>query len=300
MGRAYLPKGAAQIVIALRAEGLRVIGVGSWETRERDDETGKAFGPVVGVMIHHTAGTNSESTVAYRGNSSAPPPLCHALLAKTGTVYMISNGRANHAGLIARNAHAAVVSQDGSHPVPGADAVDGNDPYYGLEIENLGNGEDPYPPEQYDAAVRYAAAHCRLYGWNADSVMGHKEATRRKVDPSFSMWDFRRHLRACLALPAGKWEGSGAGTSEEGDMDAQDVWAYEAKKATGGRNMAGYVLDIERQVRSLSAAVGALSGAVAALAASGGLDAAEIQAAAQKGAEAALAVLADALDGDTV
>ena len=262
MGRGQAPKAARTIVAALRREGLAVIGVGAWEGRERDDETGKVFGPVHGVMVHHTAGEDSERTVAYTGNSTAPAPLCHALADKRGVIRMISNGRANHAGLIARNAHAAVLEENWTHPAPGPDAIDGNDAYYGLEIENLGDGGDPYPAAQYDAAVRYTAAMCRLYGWSADSALGHKEATRRKVDPSFSMRDFRRHVRACLALPAGKWQGIRAGTDQGGSMDAQEVWAYVGVNAEGDRNAMAYLIGAYNKIVDLREDVAALTGLV--------------------------------------
>ena len=54
-----------------------------------------------GVMIHHTvtSGTQNSVDICYNGHSSLPGPLCHGVIAKDGTVHMVGNGRANHAGL---------------------------------------------------------------------------------------------------------------------------------------------------------------------------------------------------------
>ncbi|MFI5802982.1 peptidoglycan-binding protein [Streptomyces sp. NPDC051561] len=152
-----------------------------------------------GVMIHHTAGSDSLN-FCFNGSTDLPGPLCHTHLNKAGTATMVGNGRANHAGTIAQNAFDAVLNESKTHPKPGAsEPVDGNRHFYGIEIENRGDGKDPYPSAQYQAAVRWAAAICRHHGWSADSVIGHGEGTRRKVDPSFPMGQFRKDVAARLA-----------------------------------------------------------------------------------------------------
>ncbi len=211
------PMTASQFLAALRAENVDAREYGDWRNHERDDETGKAFGPVNGVVIHHTVSNNSLA-FCYNGSASLPGPLCHTHLAKSGVASMLSAGRANHAGTFAQNAHDAVVNESSVHPYPdSAEPVDGNDHYYGIEIENWGNGTDVYPWVQYVAAVRWATAICRFHGWSHNSVIGHKEGTRRKVDPSgpveqpggneepFTMNQFRADVKAALALPAGVW-----------------------------------------------------------------------------------------------
>jgi hypothetical protein len=88
----------------------------------------------------------------------------------------------------------------------------------------------------------------------------------------------------------------------EDDMDPIDVWAYKGKTrrpADGGgretRDAYEYLRGTNAAVKSLTAQVGALTATVGTLAKGGGLDAAEIKAAAEAGAQAALAQLGDAL-----
>lgn len=211
------PMTSTQWRTRLEAEGVRATYSAQWATAGRDSATGKTFGPVHGVAIHHTAGSNSLAVVR-DGRSDLPGPLAHAHLAKTGTVTQLSVKRCNHFGTMAQNAYDAVLAETSPHPVPStSEPVDGNDVMYGLEIENLGNGKDPYPTVQYDQAVRWAAAICRHHGWSADSVIGHKEGTKRKIDPSFNMTLFRVAVAERLAHPA-SWTKGQTTTPEENDM----------------------------------------------------------------------------------
>lgn len=212
------PMTPAQWRAALKAEGVKYeersarVGSGltqSWTTHNRNHK-GK-FDNVNGVVIHHTAGRDSLGLV-WNGTAALPGPLAHAHLDKKGLITLTSSGRANHAGGFAQNAHDAVVAEAKIHPKPdAAEPVDGNRHYYGIEIENLGNGKDPYPSAQYDQAVRWAAAICRTHGWTAQSVIGHKEGTRRKIDPSFSMGAFRADVDERLAHAA-SWNGKASPT----------------------------------------------------------------------------------------
>lgn len=197
-----------QFVKALRAEGVKVVEMDGWRNHERDDETGKAFGPVHGVMIHHTVtkGTKNTVDICWKGYPGLPGPLCHGVIAKDGTVYLISGGRANHAGAGDPDVHNAVINEDyGDTPPPSdihdgeAGGVDGNDCFYGFECENLGDGKDPWPDEQLDAIERVSAAICRFYKWTAKSVIGHKEWSDWKSDPrGFSMVEMRNRIQTRL------------------------------------------------------------------------------------------------------
>ncbi|MEF3114478.1 peptidoglycan-binding protein [Streptomyces chrestomyceticus] len=193
-----------KLLAALRAEGVRVVEYGSWRTHDRAGHG--AWGPINGVMIHHTVSSGTESSVAlcYEGYADLPGPLCHGVIAKDGTVYLISAGRANHAGRGDSDVLAAVVAER-SLPAPSSMNADGNARFYGFECVNLGNGADPWPSEQLDAIERVGAAICRAYGWSAASVIGHKEWTDTKIDPrGFSMQTMRERIDRRLATKPGK------------------------------------------------------------------------------------------------
>lgn len=221
------PLTADQMLARLKSEGVTVHEHTGWRTHERDDETGKVFGPVYGVLIHHTAGHN-DLEICFNGRSDLPGPLCHSWLGKTAGLWMLSAGRSNHAGGVDGDVIAALRNEMSPLPVDDETDVDGNDCLYGLEIENLGNGTDPYPAVQYDEAVRWAAALCRAHGWSERSVAGHKEVQPGKVDPSFDMDIFRAAVAARLAHPA-DWN------PEEDDVELTDaqiekIAAASAKK----------------------------------------------------------------------
>lgn len=193
-----------QRLAAYRAEGITdIVVMPGAKTHNRDDETGSVFGPVHGVTIHHTAGVSSGmKNVIYNGVAGLPGPLSQDFVAKDGTLYVVGHGRCNHAGSVTEAVKKSIIAERAPNLNDrnvGSETVDGNDFLYGLEIENEGDGKDPYPSKQYDVAVRWAAAHLRHHGWGANSAWGHKEITRRKIDPSFSMDTFRDRVKARLA-----------------------------------------------------------------------------------------------------
>ncbi|MCT2591157.1 N-acetylmuramoyl-L-alanine amidase [Streptomyces sp. N2-109] len=213
------PLSADRLLAALRAEGVKVREHPGWRSHDRNHKG--AWGGVNGLVIHHTAGVDSLG-LCWGGTAALPGPLCHTHLSKAGTATMLSAGRANHAGSFARNAHDAVVRESSKHPRPdSSEPIDGNRHYYGIEIENRGDGEDPYPKGQYEQAVRWAAAICRAHGWTADSVIGHKEGTRRKIDPSFSMTEFRSDVNERLQHSP-SWGGDDEDQEDE-DMAITDA-----------------------------------------------------------------------------
>ncbi|MFD7970093.1 peptidoglycan-binding protein [Streptomyces clavifer] len=193
------PLSADKLLRALRDEGLRVVEHRSWRTHNRNHKG--AWGPVHGVMIHHTvtSGTQSSVDLCYDGHSSLPGPLCHGVIAKDGTVHMVGHGRANHAGLGDDDVLRAVINET-ALPADNEANTDGNRSFYGFECINLGNGKDPWPAAQLLAIERAAAAICRAHGWNQRSVIGHKEWQPGKIDPrGFTMGSMRTRVRTRLA-----------------------------------------------------------------------------------------------------
>lgn len=192
------PLSASAFKRALRAEGVTVKEHGTWPAHNRNAIG--AWGPAQGVMLHHTAGTDSV-TLCRTGRADLPGPLCIGVIAKDGTVHLVGYGRTNHAGGGSRAAYNAVRDGTALPSRPGADVIDGNAHFYGFEIENLGNGRDPYPAAQLAAVERVAAAVCRAHGWSSARVIGHKEWTRRKIDPTFSMAAMRTRIAKRLGKP---------------------------------------------------------------------------------------------------
>ncbi|MFF3643089.1 peptidoglycan-binding protein [Streptomyces sp. NPDC002564] len=198
------------LVRALRGEGVRTREHGDWRTHNRNHMG--PWGPVHGVMLHHTAGRDSLA-LCRRGMPDLPGPLCIGLITKDGTLHLVGYGRTNHAGSGSTAVLDAVRTAKSLPSRPGPDAVDGNARFYGFEIENLGTGHDPYPAAQLDTVERLSAALCRAHGWTGASVIAHKEWTRRKIDPSFSMPVMRgRVARRLGSAPSGG--GSGGRTYE--------------------------------------------------------------------------------------
>jgi hypothetical protein len=198
------PLSADALVAALRREGVTVVEHDGWRTHNRN--TKGAWGPVNGVVVHHTvtSGTDSSVTLCYDGRSDLPGPLCHGVIAKDGTVHLVGNGRANHAGAGDPDVLAAVVAERATLPAPRLRTTDGNTHFYGFECVNMGDGKDPWPEVQLDAIARASAAVCRAHGWHAASVIGHKEWTDAKIDPvGFTMASMRTRVAARLARQPG-------------------------------------------------------------------------------------------------
>src|SRR5690606_19298284 len=79
------PLSASGFLKALKAEGLTVVEVGDWRDHSRNHKG--PWGPVHGVMIHHTVTKGSQTTVdiCRRGYSGLPGPLCHGVRSEEHT-----------------------------------------------------------------------------------------------------------------------------------------------------------------------------------------------------------------------
>lgn len=196
-----VPLTASALLKALHEEGVTVDEVGDWRTHNRAS-SGRPWGPVHGVIVHHTASRGTDGTIrtCREGRSDLPGPLCHGVIDKAGTVHLVGWGRANHAGGGDPRVLDHVIAEDyGTRPPTptrgNADGIDGNARFYGLECINLGNGDDPWPDAQLDAIERVSAALCRAHGWGAKSVIGHAEWSSDKHDPrGITMPDLRERV----------------------------------------------------------------------------------------------------------
>ncbi|MEU2562215.1 N-acetylmuramoyl-L-alanine amidase [Streptomyces longispororuber] len=176
------PMSANRFLDVLQDEGVTIVEVGNWRTHNRNHKG--PWGPVHGVMIHHTVTSGAEKTVRIcrEGYQGLPGPLCHGVITKDGRVHLVGYGRANHAGLGDDDVLRAVIAEKALPPDNEAN-TDGNRHFYGFECENLGDGEDPWTPAQLDAITRVSAAVCRHHEWTARSVIGHLEWQPGKIDP---------------------------------------------------------------------------------------------------------------------
>lgn len=186
------PGTAAKFIAALKAQGVTVKEHAGWRTHNRAGHG--AWGPLHGVMFHHTASGESGITeFCYNGSSELPGPLCHGVIHKDGTVTLVGWGRANHAGGGDEDVLKAVEAERTSLPKTNehqgsAGAVDGNAHFIGFECVNKGDGKDPWPAVQIEAMQRAAAAVCDLYGWSAKSVIRHMDWSDWKSDPKGVDW----------------------------------------------------------------------------------------------------------------
>lgn len=202
-----VPLTARAFLAVLRTEGVHVAQVGDWEHHNRNEKG--PWGGMHGVMVHHTVTEGEEFTLreCIDGYEGLPGPLYHIVITKDGVAHIIGYGRANHAGLgdavVLRH-----VTAELPVPKPQVDSVDGNRHFYGVALENLGDGVDPYPDVQIDTLIRTCTALCRAHGWGkvgGTSVIGHREWTATKIDPkNIDMDDFRDRIRERL-LQSAEW-----------------------------------------------------------------------------------------------
>src|SRR5262245_54336052 len=168
----------------LEDAGLKVAEQPGWRTRGRGD-----IGSIKGVMCHHTAGSPNgimpSLGVITNGRSDLPGPLAQLGLGRDGTFFVVAAGRANHAG---RGMWQGLST--------------GNSSFIGIEAENTGGANDPWPAVQLDAYRRGVAALLKKLGANAIMCCGHKEYALpqgRKPDPAFDMVQFRTQVAAIMA-----------------------------------------------------------------------------------------------------
>ncbi|CAF1449990.1 unnamed protein product [Rotaria sordida] len=167
----------------LRSAGLNVVEEPGWKTRGHG-----VMASVESILLHHTAGPATGEYlslgVVRDGRPDLPGPLAQLGLGRSGTWYVIAAGRAYHAG--------STID----------DSVFGNSRSIGIEAEATGipaddTGHEYWPEVQWESYVRGVKALQEVYGVPTMNVLGHKEAAvpiGRKIDPNFSMTEFRAAL----------------------------------------------------------------------------------------------------------
>lgn len=178
-----------------------LVGVGvhyspGWTNRGRPSN----FYPA-GVVCHHTAtpsttpGDYPSLRLIIEGRSDLNGPLAQFGLGRSGDVYVIAAGTANHAGAGQR------LHLRGNHRV------------WGIEAENDGVGE-PWTDRQLYTYPRLCAALARVTGFGPELVCAHREWNpAKKIDPTgIDMPAFRRTVGELLVTVDG-------GDNEEDDED---------------------------------------------------------------------------------
>jgi N-acetyl-anhydromuramyl-L-alanine amidase AmpD len=155
--------------------------VKGWNSRRIDPYNGQS--DFWGVLLHHTAGTNSLGWIV-TGNPYAPVRACHFLINRDGTVEVVSGVGAYHAGA------------GGPWRFPNGPTIPrdlGNRHLYGIEIESLGSSSkidgslEGMSLEQVISTAILSAAllNAMRRGWRSltvSRVIRHRDWTARKPD----------------------------------------------------------------------------------------------------------------------
>ena len=155
--------------------------VKGWNSRRIDPYNGQS--DFWGVLLHHTAGTNSLGWIV-NGNPYAPVRACHFLINRDGTVEVVSGVGAYHAGKGGpwRFSNGPTIPRDL-----------GNRHLYGIEIESLGSSSkidgslEGMSLEQVISTAILSAAllNAMRRGWRSltvSRVIRHRNWTARKPD----------------------------------------------------------------------------------------------------------------------
>ncbi len=200
------PLSASAALAAAESTGHRVVQLGGWKTHNRNHKG--AWGPVNGVMVHHT-GSDTSAPAAYATNvlhdgyTGLPGPLCQFGIDAFGTIYTIGWGRGNHAGRGDGRVLDRVIAEDPSlmcgEAKPTCRDTDGNPRFYGIEV--MYSGGHRMTDVQREATEGLSAALCAAHGWGAASVIGHREWSTTKWDPGKeSLTSMRRDIAARLQI----------------------------------------------------------------------------------------------------
>lgn len=185
--------------MGLTRENLQTIAVRTgYPTRAAWVAGHGTMGTVLGPMLHHTgtpqsaAGDYPSLRVVTQGRTDLRGPLCNFGLGRSGTIYLVTEGIAWHAGV---GAYRGV--------------TDGNGHFLGIEAEHPGLASQLWPLAQADAYRRLVASILLFLGRTTDWDIRHALwalPPGRKVDHVQttnlpSMADFDARVRLMLARP---------------------------------------------------------------------------------------------------
>ena len=174
--------------------GLRDIPVKVNELLGWDEKSVPGPFDPVGIMVHHTAGAvtgNAPSLpVCINGRAGLPGPIVQLLIGRDGIVHVISAGRCNHAGMgsmeVLRRVRRGEPPTGDAAVLQLADSVGGNGHFIGIEVEHTGKASEQYTGEAMRSLLAVLAHLCKELGIKPAQIIGHREWTRRKVDPVYN------------------------------------------------------------------------------------------------------------------
>lgn len=190
---------------------VRWVGYGDWETHAGAGPDERDYTPSA-ILNHHTASTDWYPVDRLTNK-------CNMYIDPSGLVWLYSLGYQFDSGYgdpnVLGRARNDVEPRPPEDMVP-SDRINGNPWFVDVEVGHWGYGE-PIPPAQREALLAVNAAVCDMQGWNPETrVLGHKEWTRRKVDPRWSwhgepdsMEDIRRDTVVLMEehlMPRILWE----------------------------------------------------------------------------------------------
>ncbi|MHA7292633.1 N-acetylmuramoyl-L-alanine amidase [Arthrobacter sp. HLT1-21] len=158
----------------LRAHGLTVVEIPGWKTR---GFLGRELTEVRGTMWHHTATNRARFNgndaptlqMCIDGRPDVAGPLCHVVFGRTGVVYVIAAGLANHAGA--------------GYWLPHIGRDVGNYQTVGIEMESSGIAPWDWTADQIRVAPYLGRALRQMYGHTLD--VSHQEySSTGKIDPA--------------------------------------------------------------------------------------------------------------------
>lgn len=157
---------------------------------------------ITGLMSHHTAGDaadNLELNVLINGRTGLRGPLCNFGVGDDAIVDIVALGSANHAGkgdpktLAMVQRETTPMDREIKPTIGGEDAgtIGGNSRFYGWEVYYGIRNDPTMNPKQHRALILSQVAILDTLDtldtqnvWTGKAVIGHREWTRYKIDPS--------------------------------------------------------------------------------------------------------------------
>lgn len=146
------------------------------------------------IIIHHSGGTNS---AGWLSTNSQPPVSAHRLITKSGINIKIVADE----DIAFTTGFGVVGPVDPDANDPAGVAPNLNHATFNIELENKGDGRDPYPVAQMRMCAAQIVEWWGAYGWLG--LLGHKEVDSRKNDPAGFDWDWLNRLILTRLLEIG-------------------------------------------------------------------------------------------------